>query len=116
MKKVYLYIGGLLAGTLNGMLGAGGGMIIVPMLTSSGLSQRKAHATSVCIILPICVFSALNYIMNGYTTIQDALPYVFWGIPGSLIGTWILPKINQKLLKKVFGVLMIWASYRMVCK
>ena len=108
------YIDGLLAGILNGLLGAGGGMIIVPILLKSGLKQKQAHATSVCIILPICAFSAAIYIYNGYTSIQDTIPYLLGGIPGAIIGSWILSKIKPKLLKRIFGLLMIWASYRMM--
>ncbi len=114
MKKTISAIGGFLAGALNGLLGAGGGMIIVPTLTKLGLSQQKAHATSVCIILPFCVFSASLYLSSGKVTIQDALPYLGWGVLGASIGTYILSKINEQILRRMFGLLMIWAAYRMV--
>ena len=114
MKKTISAIGGFLAGALNGLLGAGGGMIIVPTLTKSGVSQQKAHATSVCIILPLCIFSAYLYLSSGKVAIQDALPYLGWGVLGAFIGTYILSKINEQLLRRIFGILMIWAAYRMV--
>lgn len=114
MKKTLSYFSGFFAGIVNGFLGAGGGMIIVPMLVKSGLDRKQAHATSVCIILPICIFSAYMYISSGKVTINDALPYLIWGVLGSIIGSIILPKINQNLLRKIFGILLIWASYRMV--
>ena len=116
MKKFLSYLGGLLAGVLNGLLGAGGGMIIVPMLVKSGLERKKAHATSVCIILPICIFSATMYLNAGSVTLSDSYPYLLWGVIGSVIGAWILPKINQNLLKKIFSILMLWASYRMLIR
>lgn len=114
MKKILSYVSGLVAGIVNGFLGAGGGMIIVPMLIRSGLDRRHAHATSVCIILPICILSAYMYITSGKVTINDAMPYLLWGVIGSVIGSLILQKINQNLLRKIFGILLIWASYRMV--
>lgn len=99
---------------LNGLLGAGGGMILVPMLLKSGIDRKKAHATSVCIILPICIFSAVLYLYSGSVSLSDSYPYLAWGVVGALIGSWILPKINQNLLKKIFSLLMLWAGYRML--
>ena len=44
------------AGIANGFFGGGGGMILVPLLVSRcGLTRRKAFATSVAVILPLCV-------------------------------------------------------------
>lgn len=116
MKKFVTCLGGLLAGILNGMLGAGGGMIIVPILTKLGLEQQNAHATSVCIIMPICIVSAITYLYSGHVSFFDASPYLIWGIVGAILGTWILQKISPKLLRRIFGGLMIWAAIRMVLK
>lgn len=52
MKKKLFSLWGTLAGFLNGMLGAGGGMVVVPILKTR-LSEKQAHATSVAVILPI---------------------------------------------------------------
>lgn len=114
MKKLFSYTGGILAGILNGLLGAGGGMILVPILLKSGIERTKAHATSVCIILPICMFSAALYLYSGRVHLEDSYPYLIWGVLGAMIGTWSLPRINQNILKKIFAVLMLWASYRML--
>ena len=107
MNKKISSISGFLAGVLNGLLGAGGGMIIVPMLSRAGLEQSKAHATSVCIILPICIFSACVYLFSGRLTISDAAPYLIWGLIGAILGSYFLTKINPVLLKKLFGLILI---------
>ena len=56
MKKIRRYwLCGALAGAANGFFGGGGGMVLVPLLTRlCGLEQRRAFATSVAIILPLC--------------------------------------------------------------
>ena len=57
---------GMLAGLANGFFGGGGGMLLVPMLTRyCGLDQRRAFATSVAVILPLCGLSAAIYWMRG---------------------------------------------------
>ena len=115
-KKWIASLGGLVAGTFNGLLGAGGGMIIVPVLGKTGLKPQKAHATSVCVILPICIVSSILYLTSGRVQISDAAPYLLWGAVGSVIGSILLTKINDVWLKRIFGILMIWAAFRMLIR
>ena len=79
-KKRFLLssLGGLVCGVANGLLGAGGGMVAVPMLQKSGLSEVKSHATSVAVILPLCLLSAVFYLLRGDVTLGEALPYLPW--------------------------------------
>ena len=55
-KKSWRYaLAGALAGLANGFFGGGGGSVLVPLLTRMcGLDQRRAFATSVAVILPLC--------------------------------------------------------------
>ncbi len=115
MSKLICSIYGFISGIINGLLGAGGGMVLVPILKKH-IDIKKAHATSVCIIFPICVTSSISYILNGKVTINDTLPYLFWGVIGAIIGTIFLQKINGNLLKKIFSLLMIWAGIRLLFK
>jgi hypothetical protein len=114
MKKFLHAAGGFCAGIANGLLGAGGGMIVVPMLIKSGLPIVKSHATSVAVILPICVLSASLYVRRGSVTLGQALPYLPFMLIGSAIGAWALPKLNRALLRRIFGGLMLWAAWRML--
>ena len=48
-------VASILAGAANGCFGGGGGMVLLPLLTRwCGLDQRRAFATSIAIILPLC--------------------------------------------------------------
>lgn len=105
---------GLAVGLINGLFGAGGGMVAVPLLKSLGMDQKQAHANAVAVILPITAVSAVFYLIKGYMTIGDALPFLPAGIPGALIGTWILNKISPRLLKKIFALFMIYAGVRLL--
>lgn len=115
-KKFLYVLSGLVAGVVNGLLGSGGGLIIVPMLVRSGLNPRQAHATSILTILPICIVSSAVYLVNSRVTLSNAYPYLIWGIIGSSIGAFILSRINQTLLRKIFGIIMIWAALRLLVR
>ena len=70
--------GGII-GFLNGLLGAGGGMVAVPVLKKE-MDTKQAHATSIAVIIPMSIFSAASYLLKGSVTIQDAFPYIPGGI------------------------------------
>ena len=118
IKKDTLYLGfaGILTGFVNGLFGAGGGMIAVPLLKKSGLNQKEAHENAIAVILPITVLSAVLYLLRGYVTLKSAFPYMPFGIIGALIGTYIMKKINPVLLKGLFGGFMIYAGIRLLVR
>lgn len=112
--KVYLL--GLIIGAVNGMLGSGGGMIAVPALKKLGFSQAEAQANAIAVILPISVLSAALYLLGGSVTLKDAWIYMPGGFAGAAIGTFLLSKIPQKILRKIFAAFMIWAGIRLLTK
>lgn len=107
---------GLAVGLVNGLLGAGGGMIAVPLLQRLGLERKQAHANAVAVILPITVLSAALYLVKGYVSFSDSLIFIPGGIAGSLLGTLIMKKISPKWLKRIFGGFMIYAGVRLLCR
>ena len=55
---IILLLIGSIAGTVNGLFGAGGGMLLIPLLTLTALVDEDAlFPTCVCIMLPICIVS-----------------------------------------------------------
>ena len=77
---------GFIAGCVNGLLGAGGGMILVPMLTLlEPEDDGSVFMKSVAIMLPLCVI-ALG-ISPGYGILpwKQALPYLISAVPGALL-------------------------------
>lgn len=112
-KKIVTVLLGLCSGVLNGLFGAGGGVAVVPMLEQTGVPAQKAHATSVAIILPLSVVTAMLYFMNGIKVKGEML---WWLIPAGLIGAFLgakfLKKMNNDLLRRIFGALLIYSGIR----
>ena len=107
---------GISIGLVNGLLGAGGGMLAVPLLKNTGFEQKEAQENAIAVILPISVLSASLYLLRDYVNIADALPYIPTGLIGAVIGTIIIKKISPNLLKKLFGGFMIYAGIRLLLK
>ncbi len=104
---------GVLAGLVNGFFGGGGGMVLVPLLVSRcGLSQRRAFATSVAVILPLCALSAAIYWFRGGLDLMTALPYLIGGLAGGFIGGKVFKKLSMVWLKRVFAVFILYGAWR----
>src|SRR5215469_880766 len=99
---------GLGGGLLSGLLGVGGGVVIVPLLVLwAGYAQREAHATSLGAIIPISIAGIAAYGVAGEVRWWDALALAAGSIVGASIGAGWLARIDERLLKMVFGVFLI---------
>ncbi len=107
---------GLAAGVLNGLFGAGGGVAVVPLLEKAGIEPKKAHATSIAIILPLCLLSGGFYLLSGQLSLAAVLPYLPLGIVGALLGGILLRKIPNDLLRRIFGLLILLSAIRIFFK
>ena len=114
--KGYFYFLGAVAGVLNGLFGSGGGTVVVPMLQGADIESKKCHATSIAIILPLSFFSAL-FLMNGLDfSWGTAFSYLPLGIVGAVIGAFLLKKIPNGLLRRIFGGIIIFYAVRLWMK
>ena len=106
-------VAGGLAGVANGFFGGGGGMVLVPLLTGRcGLDQRRAFATSVAIILPLCVLSSVIYFFRGGLDLSAALPYLLGGLAGGWIGGRVFRGLNMDWLRRAFALLILYGGVR----
>ena len=115
-NNLFTAIAGLTVGIINGLLGAGGGIIAVPLLKKLGFDRKDAHANAVAVILPITVLSAAIYLFKGYVSLADSFIFIPGGLIGSLIGTYCLKKISPIWLKRIFGGFMVYAGARLLFK
>ncbi len=115
-KTAISVLWGVVIGTINGMFGAGGGMIAVPVLKKLGLEQKQAHANAIAVILPITVLSAGLYMFRGTVKLSDAWIYLPTGVIGALLGTFCLKKISPVWLKRIFGGFMVYAGIRLLMR
>ncbi len=82
-------------------------MLCVPLLELSGLDVKRAHATALIVILPICALSAIIYIVNGYFDANAAFCAVLGVTCGGALGALALDKLNSTAVAIIFAALMI---------
>ncbi len=107
---------GLISGILNGLFGSGGGAAAVPLLERAGLEPRRSHATSVALIFFLSISAAIGYGLAGNLNFGLALPLLPGGFLGAAAGTAILKKIDNDLLRRVFGGLLLLAAGQMLLR
>lgn len=114
MREKWRYaIAGGLAGLANGLFGGGGGSVFVPLLTRyCKLDQRKAFATSVAVIAPLCALSAGIYWFRGDLELTAALPYLIGGLAGGLIGGKVFRKLSMVWLRRGFALLILYGGVK----
>lgn len=89
-------------------------MLAVPLLQQSGLDAKRAHATALFVILPICIISAAIYISNGYFDTQTVLCACIGVVLGGIVGAFMLNKLNSTVISLIFAFLMIAIGIKLV--
>jgi len=108
---------GSVAGMINGLLGAGGGMVLIPLLTFFVRPKEETlFSSSVCIMLPICLISLLmTRIHFGFLPWQEAWPYLLGSAAGGVLAGILAKKIPTLWLHKGLGILIVWGGIRYLC-
>ncbi len=113
---IILIIIGVFAGFLSGSMGIGGGIIIVPALIFFfGISQHEAQGTSLGILVfPVAIAGAYNYYKEGYINTKFVFIILFAFLVGGYFGSLLSVNLPDKVLKKVFGILILLIGIKMV--
>ena len=116
MKSIGMVLSGLAAGAINGLFGAGGGMVLVPMLAHwTDLEEDEIFPASISVILPICLVSL------GFTAVRtplpfgQAAPYLVGSAVGGILAGYFGRKIPALWLHRLLGVLILWGGVRYLC-
>ena len=99
-----LVVIGVLGGVLSGLLGVGGGIVMVPLLVLwASYGQRDAHAASLGAIIPISIAGIATYGIAGEVKVGPAIALAGGSIFGAQLGAGMLARLDERILKCVFG-------------
>ena len=122
LRGVLLAAAGLLAGLLNGLLGAAGGILlaaVLPRLLSEtsppAIERRDILATVTAVMLPVSGVSWLFYLRSGIRPPGEFLPLLILpAFLGGLTGALLLGRIPDRILRKLFAALVVASGLRML--
>lgn len=103
-----MHIFSFLGGILNGILGVGAGSVALGVMYAQG-EEKKAHASVFAFVIPLCVVSML---FSEITVEKSMLSVILGCCLGSVAGTLLIRKINAKILKLLFAVIIIFSGIR----
>ncbi|NIO43111.1 MAG: TSUP family transporter [Burkholderiales bacterium] len=118
--------GSALVGVVSSMVGAGGGVVSIPLMVMCNVSMRNAVGTSAALGFPIALAGTMGYILTGLG--EQNLPplrlgYVYLpALFGVVIGTFVTVPLGARLahsmpvaqLKKIFAVILFVLAARML--
>jgi uncharacterized membrane protein YfcA len=116
MNMLLYLILGLVTGVFSGLIGIGGAIIIIPCLVLLfGLSQHTAQGTTLALMVPpIGLLAAWIYYKQGFVDLKIAGLVCLGFFIGGLLGAKFAMKIPDELLRRIFGVILLIASIKMI--
>ena len=98
------------------MFGIGGGLIMVPALVFFlAMSQHSAQGTSLgVLVIPVAAMAAFNYSREGQLNVKYAVVIALSFVIGGYFGSKLSLGLNELMLKRIFGVLMLVMAIRLI--
>ncbi len=110
IEEIWLIPLGFVAGLLGSIIGIGGGIIIVPVLTFMGFPPTVAASNSLFAVFSNSVSSSLSYAKQKRIEYSIGIKLGLMSMPGSVLGALISAEITPTLFKILFGFILISAS------
>lgn len=113
----FLFIG-FLAGSLSGLLGVGGGVIVIPALTYLfGFSQKAAQGTSLAMMIPpVGLLAAMQYYRDGNMDLRAAALIAVAFIIGAFLFSTQVTRIPTHWLERAFGIYLLFVAGNYIAK
>ena len=121
-----MWVAAMAIGGISSLVGAGGGVVSIPLMTMCNVPMRNAVGTSAALGLPIALAGTVGYGYHGLG--MDHLPpwsvgYVHLpALVGIVVGTFITVPVGARaahrlpvsLLKKIFATVLFLLATRML--
>lgn len=105
---------GLIGGLLSGLFAIGGGIIMVPLLTTfARLNQRVAAATSLAAIVPTSIVGSIAYLVAGEVDLMAAALVSVGAVVGAVLGSALLKRIPLTWLRWMFIAFILLVAVRL---
>ena len=114
-KTFFNILMGFFAGVVSGFFGAGGGLLLVPYMTGILKEEEvESRATTILCIFFMVLTSSFFYFNQDAIDWGLALKCAIGGVIGSWIGSKLLVRINQNILRILFIIFLVYAGFTMI--
>ena len=115
-------LAGIGAGFLNGLLGAGGGIILtlsfaelLPQDVGAAEATRDRFAAAVCVMFPVSILTVLLYAKSGNVLPGADLPRLLLpAAVGGAVGAYFMDRLSASWLRTAFAVLLVVSGVNML--
>jgi uncharacterized membrane protein YfcA len=106
---------GAITGLLSGLLGIGGAAILVPsMVDVLGMSQHRATGTSLFVIIPTALVSAVIYAFSGQLDWVLVILFSITAVIGATLGARATARVSGRNLRRMFGIFLLFVAVRLL--
>jgi uncharacterized membrane protein YfcA len=105
---------GLAGGAASGLLGIGGGVVLVPLLTRFlHLPQKNAHGTSLAILIFTAIAAALTYGASQHVDLALAAWLALGATACAPLGARLSARLSSANLRRAFGLMIVLVGIRL---
>ena len=112
-----VFLAGIFIGTLSGLVGVGGGVVMVPlMVLGMGLTTKGSVSTSLAVVMFTGIVGAAGYVATGFRDMQDLLslpPLIVGSVIGAPLGVRTRDWLPENIVRIGFGVFMVIVALRL---
>lgn len=115
MTMLTITIMGLITGVLSGLFGVGGGIILIPMLVLIlGIDQHLAQGISMLMMIPTALVGIYHFNKDKLVNYHMAGYMAAGAVVGALISANFVQYIPADILKRIFGIFIVYVGARMI--
>lgn len=102
-----LVVVGVITGTAAGILGIGGGLLIVPMLTLWSVALVQATATSLLGVMVSAISGSWQNWQQGKLNLRRSMVLGLFGLPTAQVGAWLANQVSDRVLAFSFAAFLV---------
>lgn len=107
-----IWIGSLLGGYLGSLVGLGGGVVVVPLLTLIfHVDIHYAIGAALVSVIATSSGAAAAYVREGYSNVRVGMFLEMATTTGALVGAALVLYLHATLISIIFGVVLLYSAY-----
>ncbi|HXU49611.1 MAG TPA: sulfite exporter TauE/SafE family protein [Candidatus Binatia bacterium] len=107
-----IWVGSLLGGYLGSLVGLGGGVVVVPLLTLIfHVDIHYAIGAALVSVIATSSGAAAAYVREGYSNVRVGMFLEMATTTGALVGAALVLYLHATLISIIFGVVLLYSAY-----